>query len=172
MNCLTYWPTAEEFNYSSNMPWQHWRPSDNMFKVWQNLAPSGGRPLGGTNEVLLTKFINRRSSISPIVIFFVANTTKWCWEYHTLSVMRFEYDTLSECWRTSLWQWQQGGRRAQTTINLGSGEHAMVLEGRQQRNACTGALVKQEGGGGHAAVLVGWQWDVSTSQNQKRVVLN
>ncbi len=45
---------------------------NNMFKVWQNLAPFGGRPIGGTIEVLSTKVINRRSSISLILIFFVA----------------------------------------------------------------------------------------------------
>jgi hypothetical protein len=43
-----------------------------MFEVWQNLAPFGGRQIGGAVEALLTKVINRRSSVSPIVVFFVA----------------------------------------------------------------------------------------------------
>jgi hypothetical protein len=55
---------------------------------------------------------------------------------------------------------QEGGRRAQTTIKLGSGRHAAVLAGQQRHNACTVVLLGQEGGSRHALVLVGWQQDV------------
>jgi hypothetical protein len=43
-----------------------------MFEVWQNLAPFGGRPIGGAVEALLTKVEKRRSPLSPIVAVFVA----------------------------------------------------------------------------------------------------
>jgi hypothetical protein len=43
-----------------------------MFEVWQNLAPFDGGPIGGAVEALLTKVINRQSSVSPIVVFFLA----------------------------------------------------------------------------------------------------
>jgi hypothetical protein len=43
-----------------------------MFKVWQNSAPFGGRPIGGAVEALLTKVFNRQLSVSPIVVFFIA----------------------------------------------------------------------------------------------------
>jgi hypothetical protein len=43
-----------------------------MFEVWQNLAPFSGRPIVGAVEALLTKVINRQSSVSPIVVFYVA----------------------------------------------------------------------------------------------------
>jgi hypothetical protein len=46
--------------------------TDTNFEVWQNLAPFGGRPIGGTVEALLIKVVNRRLSVLPIVIFFVA----------------------------------------------------------------------------------------------------
>jgi hypothetical protein len=42
-----------------------------MFEVWQNSSPFGGRSIGGTVEVLLTKVVSRRSSVLPIVILFV-----------------------------------------------------------------------------------------------------
>jgi hypothetical protein len=55
-----------------------------MIEVWQNLAPFRGRPIGGAFEALLTKFVNRQSSVSPIVFVVVAaavsvisNKTKW-----------------------------------------------------------------------------------------------
>jgi hypothetical protein len=35
------------------------RPTNYMFKVWQNLALFGGRPIGGTVEALLNKVVNR-----------------------------------------------------------------------------------------------------------------
>jgi hypothetical protein len=54
------------------------------------------------------------------------------------------------------WQQQEGGRLAQTTINLGSGGHAAALAGPRRHNARRAALLGQEGGGGCAAVLVGW----------------
>jgi hypothetical protein len=44
-------------------------------KVWQNLAIFGGIPIGGAIEVLLTKVINRRSSVSPIVVFCCPHPT-------------------------------------------------------------------------------------------------
>ncbi len=64
--------TAEEIDYSGNRAWQHQHPTNNLLEVWQNLAPFGGRPIGGDIEVLLTKVINRQSSVLPTVIFFVA----------------------------------------------------------------------------------------------------
>jgi hypothetical protein len=42
-----------------------------MFKVWQNLAIFGGRPIGTAVEALLTKNGNRQSSVSLIVVVFV-----------------------------------------------------------------------------------------------------
>jgi hypothetical protein len=41
-------------------------------EVWQNLAIFGGRPISGAVEALLTKDVNWRSLVSPIVVFFVA----------------------------------------------------------------------------------------------------
>jgi hypothetical protein len=44
-----------------------------MFEVWQNLAPFGSRlTIGCAVEVLLTKVVNWRLSVSSIVVFFVA----------------------------------------------------------------------------------------------------
>jgi hypothetical protein len=40
-------------------------------EVWQNLAIFGGRPIGGAIEALLTKVINWKSSVSPIVVFLL-----------------------------------------------------------------------------------------------------
>jgi hypothetical protein len=42
-----------------------------MLEVWQNLAIFGGRPISGTVEALLTKVVNRRSSVSPIFAFLL-----------------------------------------------------------------------------------------------------
>jgi hypothetical protein len=53
-------PAAEELKYSRNRTRQHQCPTNNMFKVWQNLAPFGGRPIGGAVEVLLTKDVNQQ----------------------------------------------------------------------------------------------------------------
>jgi hypothetical protein len=36
------------------------------------LGPFGGRPIGGAVEALLTKVVNRRLSVLPIVVIFVA----------------------------------------------------------------------------------------------------
>jgi hypothetical protein len=57
--------------------------------VWQNSAPFGRRPIGGTVEALLTKVVNRQLSVSPIVVvclfvfvvvFFVAPCLpRRCW---------------------------------------------------------------------------------------------
>jgi hypothetical protein len=58
------------------------------------------------------------------------------------------------------WQRQEGSRRAQTSINLGSGGSAVVMAGRWQRNAFTAEFWGQEGGGRRAAVFVGWQQGV------------
>jgi hypothetical protein len=49
---------------------QIWLCADTL--VWQNLAPFSGRPISGAVEALLTKVINTQSSVSPIVVFFVA----------------------------------------------------------------------------------------------------
>jgi hypothetical protein len=43
-----------------------------MFKMWQNLAIFGGRPISAAVEALLPKVVNRRSSLLPIVVFVVA----------------------------------------------------------------------------------------------------
>jgi hypothetical protein len=43
-----------------------------MFKVWQNLAPFGGRPIGGAVEALSTKVINQQLSVLLINVSFVA----------------------------------------------------------------------------------------------------
>ncbi len=102
------WPTTnqlttEELKYSRHSAWQHQRPTNNMFKVWQNLSPFGGRPIGSAVEVLLTKVVNLRSSVLLIVFFLAATDTtrpnsirlsysqqaalrvwcsqRWCWEY-------------------------------------------------------------------------------------------
>jgi hypothetical protein len=40
--------------------------------MWQNLAPFGGRPIGGVVEALLTKVFNLQLSVLLIVVFFVA----------------------------------------------------------------------------------------------------
>ncbi len=64
--------TAEELKYSRYMARRRWCPTNNMFKVWQNLAPFGGRPIGSAVEALLTKVVNRQYWRSPIVVFFVA----------------------------------------------------------------------------------------------------
>ncbi len=64
-------PTAEELNYSGNRARQHQRPTNNLLEVWQNLGPFGGRPIGGAVEALLTKVFNKRSSVSPIVVFLL-----------------------------------------------------------------------------------------------------
>jgi hypothetical protein len=43
-----------------------------MFKVWQNLAPFGGRPISSTVEALLTKVVNWQYSRLQIVVIYVA----------------------------------------------------------------------------------------------------
>jgi hypothetical protein len=65
-------PTAEELKYSCNRARQRQRPTNNLLKVWQNLAIFGGRPIGAAVETLLTIVVNQQSSVSPIVVFFVA----------------------------------------------------------------------------------------------------
>jgi hypothetical protein len=42
-----------------------------MLEVWQNLVSFGGRPIGGAVKALLTKVVNRQSSVLLIVVFFV-----------------------------------------------------------------------------------------------------
>jgi hypothetical protein len=63
---------AEELKYSRDRAWRHQRPTNNLLEVWQNLAIFGSRPIGGTVEALLTKVVNQRLSVLPIVVFFVA----------------------------------------------------------------------------------------------------
>ncbi len=46
-----------------------------ILEVWQNLAIFGGRPIGGAVEALLNKVINRKSSVSPIVVFLLPPAT-------------------------------------------------------------------------------------------------
>jgi hypothetical protein len=43
--------------------------SNNMFEVWQNLAPFGGRTIRGAVEALLTKVVNWQSSVLLIIVF-------------------------------------------------------------------------------------------------------
>jgi hypothetical protein len=43
-----------------------------MLEVWQNLAIFGSRPVGSAFEALLTKDVNRQSTVLPIVVFFDA----------------------------------------------------------------------------------------------------
>jgi hypothetical protein len=50
--------TTEELTYSSNRTWQHQHPTNNVFEVWQDSTPFGGRPIGGAIEALATKVIN------------------------------------------------------------------------------------------------------------------
>jgi hypothetical protein len=66
------------------------------------------------------------------------------------------------------WQQQDGGRWAQMTTNLGSGGCATALAGQQQCDARMAALLGQEGGGGHAAVFVGWWQGVHGSEGCQR----
>ncbi len=68
----TDWPLAEESKYSLDRARRCQCPTNNLLEVRQNLANFGGRPIGGTVETLLTKVVNRRSSVSLIVVFFVA----------------------------------------------------------------------------------------------------
>jgi hypothetical protein len=64
--------TAKELKYSRHRVQRHQLRTINVLEVWQNSAPFGGRPIGGTVEVLLTKFVNWQSSVLPIIVFFVA----------------------------------------------------------------------------------------------------
>ncbi len=63
--------TAEELKYSRNRGWQSRPPTNNMLEVWQNLAIFGGRPISSAVEALLTKVLNRRSSVSLIVFLLL-----------------------------------------------------------------------------------------------------
>ncbi len=47
-------------------------PLTNLLEVCKNLPIFGGRPISGAVEALLTKVVNRQSSVSPIVVFVVA----------------------------------------------------------------------------------------------------
>jgi hypothetical protein len=51
-------PTAEELKYSHDRACWHQRPTNDMFKVWQKLAPFGSSPIGSVVEALLTKVVN------------------------------------------------------------------------------------------------------------------
>jgi hypothetical protein len=64
-----------------------------MFEVWQNLAPFSGRPISGAVEALLTKVVNQRLSVSPIVVFFVANAVSVITRPN--STESIKYDALS-----------------------------------------------------------------------------
>jgi hypothetical protein len=67
--------TAEELKYSQDRARQPLRPTNNLLEVWQNLAIFGGRLIRGTVEALLTKVVNWRLPVSPIVVVFVAPAT-------------------------------------------------------------------------------------------------
>jgi hypothetical protein len=38
-------------------------------EVWKNSASFGGRPIGSTAEALLTKVVDQRLSVLPIIFF-------------------------------------------------------------------------------------------------------
>jgi hypothetical protein len=42
---------------------------NNMFEMWQNVAPFGSRPIGGAVEALLTKDVKQQSSVLPFFCF-------------------------------------------------------------------------------------------------------
>jgi hypothetical protein len=48
---------------------------NNIFEVWQNLAPFGSRPIGGVVKALLTQVVNWQYGQSPIVVFCTAAVT-------------------------------------------------------------------------------------------------
>jgi hypothetical protein len=58
-----------KLKYSRHRARQHQDPTNNLFEVWQNSAPFGGRPIGGAVEALLTKVVNQRLSVLLIVDF-------------------------------------------------------------------------------------------------------
>jgi hypothetical protein len=64
-------PTTEELKYSHNRARWHRHFTNNLLEVWQNSAPFGGRPIGGAVEALLTKVVNQRLLVSPIVVVFL-----------------------------------------------------------------------------------------------------
>jgi hypothetical protein len=63
---------AEKLKYSHNRAQQRQRFTNNIIKVWQNLAPFGGSPLGSAVELLLTKVLNWQPLTLLIVVFYVA----------------------------------------------------------------------------------------------------
>jgi hypothetical protein len=65
-------PDVDKLKYSCNRAWRRQRPTNNMFEMWQNSAPFGGRPIGGAVEALLTKVVNWQYWQLPIVVVFVA----------------------------------------------------------------------------------------------------
>ncbi len=69
---LTNQLITEGLKYSRHSARRRQCPTNNMFKVWQNLANTGGRPISTAVEVLLTKIINWQLSVLLIVVFFVA----------------------------------------------------------------------------------------------------
>jgi hypothetical protein len=71
-------PLAKELKYSRNTARRHQRPTNNLLEVWQNSAIFSGRPIGGAIEALLTKVVNQRSSVSPIVVFLLPPAA-WCY---------------------------------------------------------------------------------------------
>jgi hypothetical protein len=62
--------TAEKLKYSRHRERRHWRPTNNMFEVWQNSAPLIGRLINGAVEALLMKIVNRQSKVLPIIVLF------------------------------------------------------------------------------------------------------
>ncbi len=49
--------TTEELKYSGDRAPGHQPATNNVLKVWQNLDPFGGRPMGGTVEAMLTEIL-------------------------------------------------------------------------------------------------------------------
>ncbi len=85
------WPTTNKrpttdrptyrrgIKYSRNRAWRPWCPTNNLLKVWQNSAPFGGWPISGTVVALLTKILNRRLSVLPILVFLLPPPRHCCW---------------------------------------------------------------------------------------------
>ncbi len=66
-------PLAEELKYSRDRARWRQHPTSNLLEVWQNSAIFGSRLIGGAIEALLTRVLNQRSSVLPIVVVFVAS---------------------------------------------------------------------------------------------------
>jgi hypothetical protein len=66
-------PATEELKYSRNRARRHQCPTNNLLKVWQSLAPFGGRPIGAAVEVLL----------AIVLIWQLSGDHQYCWLFFT-----------------------------------------------------------------------------------------